>query len=250
MQRIDLAAGGATAFSTLRGADACSGDAYSGFNACHYTGDDATHVAACREELAAELGVSVDRLVIPRQTHSAKVAVVKEMPVSVDVLEGVDALVTRMRDVALCINTADCVPVVMHDPDAGVIAAAHCGWRGIVNELLANTLGAMTELGAESGRIRAAMGTSICAGCFEVGEEVAQRFREAFGGEDGIVIEKSGVRPHVDLGRAIRAKLLKAGLQPENVSLPSECSRCNPQRFFSARAMGIASGRTLTVLML
>lgn len=237
------------AFSTERGAAATPDDPYSGFSACHYTGDSGEHVAACRAELADLLGISAERLVIPRQTHSDRVAVIDSVPVSGETVEGIDALVTKMRDVALCINTADCVPVLLHDSEAGVAAAAHCGWRGTVNDLLPKTLAAMERLGAHPKNIRAYMGPSICRDCFEVGEDVASVFREVFPQEEGIVIDGAG-KPHVDLGRAIACRLMRGGVRMENISEPSECSRCNPQRFFSARALGIESGRTLSAVMM
>ncbi len=249
MRRIDLCVKNLTAFSTERGPEAAAGDAYSGFNACHYTGDDAGHVAECRSVLAQELGLSEVNFIIPRQTHSDCVRLIDHLPVADELLEGMDALVTDMERVALCINTADCVPVVLHDARAGVVAVAHCGWRGVVNALLPNTLAVMERLGAHPKDIHAAMGPSICADCFEVGEEVAESFREEFPGVAGIVLTGQG-KPHVNLGVAIAEKLRRGGVAVENISLPPFCSRCNPERFFSARALGVASGRTLTVAVM
>lgn len=235
-----------TAFSTFRDADDPSGT-YSGFNACHYTGDSPEHIDKCRIALCRMLGIDRRHLIIPRQTHSCNVAVIDSIPTYETALHGVDALVTRLPDTALCINTADCVPVLLYDPEAGVIAAAHSGWRGTVARIAAKTVDVMTILGAAAERIRAVMGPSICQRCFEVGEEVAARFRDTFPAT--VVDDREGCRPHIDLGAAIRDTLIESGLVAGNISLPTACSRCHPADFFSARCHGIDSGRTLSVIM-
>lgn len=240
---ISLDAGpGITAFSTLRG---CTSDdsPYSGFNACHYTGDDPRHVKACRSALCKELGISECQLIIPRQTHSTNVATIGyEKPM----LENVDALVTRRTDVALCINTADCVPVVMSDANARVIAVAHSGWRGTVGRIAARTVEAMTRLGASPHDIIVAMGPCICPECFEVGDEVVEAFATEFPDAGEIIIPRTP-RSHIDLAAAIRHTLVEAGVPESSIIGPTACSHCNPDKLFSARTHGIASGRTLTV---
>lgn len=233
---------GIEAFSVHRGAT-LPGLPYSGFNTCHYVGDDTLHVTACRETLARALGGAA--CIFPRQTHSDHVLTVTgSSPCQPD---DVDALVTTDTDVALCIHTADCVPVVMADPVAGVIAAVHSGWKGTVARIAARTVEAMMALGASPDNIYAAMGPSICCGCFEVGEEVAERF--AVAGFPLRIIDRSRPRPHIDLRRAVAATLADSGLLPENIALSAECSRCRPDRWCSARAMGIDSARTLTVIV-
>lgn len=230
---------GITAFSTLRETD--SPDLhYAGFNTCDYTGDDARHIAECRAELARKLGIDLHSIYFPRQTHSVNVAVIDGSDVD---LEGVDALVTALPGVALAIHTADCVPIVLADPEAGVIGAAHSGWRGTVGNIAAKTVEAMTRLGAKPGRVVAAMGPCICADCFEVGEEVAEKF-EGMG-----CVLRTFERPHVDLPEAVALGLAAAGVPRRNIAMPPACSRCNPHDYFSARRLGINSGRTLTVIM-
>lgn len=237
---------GITAFSTMRSADDLALP-YSGFNACHYTGDTADHISRCRLRLCRHLGISPAQLIIPRQTHSDRVAVIDSLPVSPEAIEGVDALVTALPDVALAINTADCVPVLLYDADAGVIAAVHSGWRGTDMRIAAKAVAAMTRLGAAPQHIHAVMGPSICPDCFEVGEEVALHFREGY--TQATVIDKPGQRPHINLGEAIRSTLTDCGLRPESITLPSACSKCHPEHFFSARHLGINSGRTLSVIL-
>ena len=248
LEKIDLLPDcpGVAAVSIARGAHNPD-EPYSGFNSCHYVGDDPAHVGTCRRELAAVLGITPDRLVIPRQTHSARVEIVTDA--SAD-LEGVDALVTDRPGIALCINTADCVPVVLADPDAGVIGAAHSGWRGTVASIAAITVEAMMSLGAHPERIRAAMGPCICGRCYNVGEDVAHQFIEKYGKESDQMVRPNG-QYHIDLPQAVRLTLLHAGLKPEHISLPAECSHHTPAgRWPSARRLGIASPRTLTAILL
>lgn len=248
MLTIDLPLPGtAVAFSTKRGPEANSSNPYSGFNACHYTGDSPEHVAASRAELSRFLGLPQEHIIIPRQNHSDRVAIIDRLPVNPEAIENVDALVTALPGIALCINTADCVPVLLSDPEASVTAAAHCGWRGIVNHLLPNVIEAMVHLGADPLHIHAAMGPSICTKCFEVGPEVADRFRHTFPQASGIVID-GGPKPHINLGAAVAERLRMLGLPLSNISRPRDCSRCNPSTYFSARALGISSGRTLTLI--
>lgn len=254
MQRIDHSAFPAPirAFSTLRGPLASEGDPYSGFSVCHYVGDSAQHIAACREELAEFLRLTQEAIVVPRQSHTDRLAIIDGSYFSQPaddrkaLIEDVDALVTALPGVALAINTADCVAVLLADAEAGVTAAAHCGWRGCVNGLLPGVIASMKRLGADPRRITAVMGPSICADCFEVGEEVAAKF-EKFPG--AVVRSASQAKPHVDLPAAIEASLRGLGLDRNNLHRPQLCSRCNPGRLFSARALGIASGRTLSVII-
>lgn len=244
---IDLNLPGCVAFSTLRG-ECDPADPYSSLNACFYVGDDPRHVARSQELVAAKAGVAFHRLIIPRQTHSANVVVVAGD--CVPDLEGVDGMVTRSADIALCINTADCVPVVMSDPAAGVIAAVHSGWRGTVDGISLRAVGLMQSLGSRPENIHVAMGPCICAGCFEVGDEVAARFREVIPSSEigRVVISEPGRKPHVDLPAAIAVMLRHKGV--EHIELPPLCSMCNPDLLFSARRLGISSGRTLTVVRL
>lgn len=239
---------GALAFSTRR---CCSdpSDPYDGLNACHYVGDTPDRVAQARRVVAAAVGLPPEALVIPRQTHSLNIAVISGEGRDDYSLEDVDGLVTDRRDIALCINTADCVPVLLCDPVAGVCAAVHSGWRGTVGRIVARAVCAMGSLGAVPARVHAAMGPSICASCFEVGNEVADRFLDEFPFVPGIVIA-TGSRPRVDLAEAVRATLIDAGLPAGSIAMPPACSRCNPGLYFSARRLGIDSGRTLSVVRL
>lgn len=240
-----------TALSTLRGGDTLGRGAYGGFNACHYTGDDDSHVALCRAMMCDALGVERGRLVIPRQTHSAEVAVIDAGNLNDD-FNGVDALVTRERALALAVNTADCLPLLMADAVNGVVAAVHSGWRGTVSGIAVRAVERMLALGADVAEIRVAVGPSICGGCFEVGDEVVARFRDRWN-SPGVILDSyraSTGKSHVDLWQACRESLVSVGVRQCNVAPPPGCSCCSPSDYFSARCLGVASGRTLSVIML
>ena len=243
------------AFSTTRG-EVDRRNAYSGVNLCDYVGDDALRVLDARLTLAMKLGVDLDDIVMPRQTHSCQVAVVDEAFRAMDIdkqeaaLEGVDALVTSLKGVVIGVNTADCVPIVLTDPQAGIIAVAHAGWRGTVGRIAKNVVDEMVCNGAMAHRIQATMGPSICQDCFEVGDEVVEAFSKAHFELDFIVKRNAETgKAHIDLRAANRAVLIEAGLQPENIILSQHCSRCEHDRFFSARRLGINSGRTFTGIL-
>lgn len=224
------------AFVVTRGV-ATDGDTYSSVNMCHYVGDVPGHVRDSRAEVCRRLGIPVANLVVPRQIHSADVAVLIGGPSSpVDV----DAVVTGLSDVAIGVSTADCVPVVIADSNSGMIAAAHAGWRGALAGIINNTVAAMVERGAVASDMKALIGPCICRDCFEVGDEVAALFPDKF------VDKASGARPHVDLSGYVRDLLIEGGIPASSIQGPVGCTRCNPQIYFSARRLGVASGRIFT----
>jgi len=237
---------GVTAMSTCRGC-VVEEDSYSGFNACHYTGDAQEHVMQCREQLCAMLGIGRDNLIIPRQTHSLNVAVIDSIPFDAQRLENIDALVTTLSGVAIAINTADCVPLLFADEVNKVIGVAHSGWKGTVGRIASKTVNTMLQCGASLLHIKVAMGPCICGDCFEVGHEVVEQFEKNGFHSPQVILNQYQPRPHIDLPQACRQALLEIGIRDENITLPTDCSRCNPQKFFSARRLGINSGRTLTI---
>lgn len=204
---------------------------FAGFNVCGYAGADPALVATCLARLRVLSGT--DEIFLPRQTHSVRVA----RPG--DDLEGVDALVTDRPGQLLCISTADCLPLLLFDPEARVAGAAHCGWRGTVGGIAAMTMAAMVRLGASPERTLAAVGPFICPECFEVGPEVAAQF------PPDAVIKTPGMRPHVDLLAAVKAQLPGVTFMEQ-----AGCSMSSP-RFYSVRRQGRELPfRTLTAIKL
>ncbi len=216
---------------------------YDGFSVCDYTGDESSHVDECRRRLAEFCSVDVDEIIQCRQTHSADVCVLEQTELPAEQRYGYDAIVTRLKNVVIGVNTADCVPIVLFDEAAGVIAAVHAGWRGAVAGIAVNTLKKMVEIGAKVENVKGYFGPSIGECCFEVGEEVACRFPDEF------VVRRDGEKSHVNLSGFVKHQLEKEGVKAETLILNENCTRCNQSRYFSARALGIESGRIFTFIM-
>lgn len=139
---------------------------YDELNLGGHVGDDPSHVASNRTRLADEFGVPADRLAFMSQVHGSTVAVV-EGPLNGEVPEA-DALVTAQPGLTLAVLVADCAPVVLTDPTAGVVAVAHAGRRGMAGGIVAATLVAMRGLGAQPETTAALVGPAICGRCYEV----------------------------------------------------------------------------------
>ena len=166
------------AFFTRRGG--VSEDHFSSLNCGFGSGDRREHVARNREIAMRSLDLAGYRLVTCHQVHSAE-AVLVEAPWQPGEAPRADGLATRVRGIALGVLAADCAPVLFADPAAGVVGAAHAGWRGAKAGILEATIARMAELGAVPNRIRAAIGPCIGRQSYEVGAE----FIEAFVAEDG-----------------------------------------------------------------
>ena len=243
------------AVQTTRGT-VVAGDNYSQWNLCDYTGDDPQRVLEARLLFCRQMEIEPDHLIMPQQRHTNHLAVIDRdfmnAPVEVkkQLLDGIDALVTTMPGICIGVNTADCVPIVLADPVQGIVAVAHAGWRGTVGRIADATVKAMKLLGAKTEDISATMGVSICADCFEVGDEVVQAFDEAGFDLARIVHRHPDTgKAHINLQEANRLTLVNAGLNPANITLPTACSRCHPDRYFSARRLGLDRGRTFTAIV-
>lgn len=246
---------GVRAFSTRR--DACGdadGGVYSSFNITHYCGDAPEHVTECRKELCAELGIDNERLILPRQTHTDNVFVLDRKYFEVfpelrsRVLEEQDAVVTREKGVCIGVSTADCVPVLMYDAEAEVIAAVHAGWRGMVKRIPQKALAVMVKLGADPHRVKVAIGPSIGPESFEVGEEVVDAFLDE--GFHPCILSRQWAKPHIDLWQACSMQLEESGVSLRNMQFAGVDTFVRHDEFFSARRLGIKSGRIFTGIML
>ena len=240
------------AFSTKRGE---SGGNYAGINITHYCGDSAEHVAQCREQLCAQLGIGDNRLILPRQTHGCSSIVIDEQFMSADketqsnLLQGIDAIITTLPRTCIGVSTADCVPILLHDKSAGVIAAVHAGWRGTVSRIAKECITLMlNRFKCNAANIKAVIGPSIGCDAFEVGDEVYVAFKEAEFKMEKIATRKE--KWHIDLWEANRLILKECGLAEENIEVCGLCTRTHCEEFFSARRLGINSGRIFNGIML
>jgi len=205
--------------------------------------DGDLHIAGDPDHLASRRSrVAPGRWTWLRQVHGARVVVVDEPGGAAG--EEADAAVTARPGAVLAVHTADCVPVLLHDRDAGVVGAAHAGWRGLLHGVLAGTVEAMARLGASA--ITADVGPHIRARCYEFGGDeldvVADRFGEA------VRSETAWGTPALDLHAAVLAAL---GQRPEVVAVSSRpgCTACEPEHFFSHRARADSGRHAATVVL-
>ncbi|WEO97970.1 peptidoglycan editing factor PgeF [Streptomyces sp. FXJ1.172] len=171
-------------------------------------GDDPGAVRANRDIAAKSLGLEPGRVVWMNQVHGADVAVVDE-PWGERPVPEVDAIVTVRRGLALAVLTADCVPVLLADPVAGIAAAAHAGRPGMVKGIVPAAVRAMAELGAEPGRIVARTGPAVCGRCYEVPEAMRA---EVGAVEPAAYAETSWGTPAVDVSAGVLAQLDRLGV--------------------------------------
>ncbi|GAA1039852.1 peptidoglycan editing factor PgeF [Streptomyces murinus] len=171
-------------------------------------GDTPEAVAANRELAAKSLGLDPARVVWMNQVHGAEVAVVDE-PWGTRPVPEVDALVTARRGLALAVLTADCVPVLLADPVAGIAAAAHAGRPGMVKGVVPAAVRAMVELGAAPERIVARTGPAVCGRCYEVPETMRA---EVAAVEPTAHAETSWGTPAVDVSAGVHAQLDRLGV--------------------------------------
>lgn len=234
-------------FFTRRGG--ASSGVFSGLNCGHGSTDQTEVVNINRDRVAAAMGVSPAQMVGVHQVHSADVATVSA-PLTAPVKA--DAIVTATPGLLLTILTADCQPVLFADRQAGVVGAAHAGWRGSLGGILEETLKAMEALGAHRANTTAVIGPCISQRAYEVGEEFMDIFllddpanaRFFAGGPNG--------RPMFDLPAYSLARLRAAGVG--EAEWTRHCTYSDPDRFYSYRRTTHAGeadyGRLISVIRL
>ena len=210
---------GVDAAVTARSGGVSSGP-YATLNLSLSVGDDPAHVLENRRRLAATLGANPGDFVFARQVHGAAVRIVGEADAGSgafaldDAIPDTDALVTRSPGILLAILTADCVPIVLHDPAAGVLACVHAGWRGTAARVCAAALKAMESLGSRPWQVIAGVGPAASPARYQVGPDVHQAVARAFGQAAADFLRPDSLpdRWLLDLWAANRFLLLEAGV--------------------------------------
>lgn len=232
----------------------CGTGTYATFNCSPFTGDDAACVRRNQELLFKAMPEKARELIIPHQTHGVKNRVVDKAFLSLseterrEQLEGIDALMTCEPHCCICISTADCVPVLLFDRQHRAVAAVHSGWRGTVNFIIGHTLERMRSVYGTAGEeVIACIGPSISPESFEVGDEVYETFRLNGFDMSRIAFRNAGTgKYHIDLWEANRLQLLDFGVPSSQIEVAGICTYLQHEAFFSARRLGIASGRILS----
>lgn len=245
---------GVTAFSTTRLGGYSEG-AYAAFNINPYCGDDVGAVRRNREVLCRLLNVSDDRLMMPHQVHRTEIAVIDDSFMELPAVEwqarldGVDALMTDLLGVCIGVSTADCIPVLLYDADHHACCAVHAGWRGTVERIVEKAVRQMSDVyGTRPVSLRAQIGPGISLESFEVGDEVYDAFSRA--GFDMTLISRKYQKWHIDLPTCNRLQLEASGIPASNITQSSVCTYLQHDTFFSARRLGINSGRIYTAILL
>lgn len=208
---------------------------------------DIEHYSSLKESLNPEQGVWM-----PKQIHSDKVVRYEDhLSEDADIPEA-DAVICQTPGQWIGVRTADCVPVLLYDPEQRVIAAVHAGWRGTVQHIVQKTHQRLiSDYGSDPSDIYAMVGPSISPESFEVGPEVADAFRLA--GRSDCILEGKGspwIKPHIDLWQSNVMDLLESGIELDHIDCTPLCTLQNSDILYSARKEGISTGRIVSAIRL
>ena len=245
---------GVKAFSSTRHGGYSKGS-YGEFNINHYCGDSEEAIKQNRALLCQLLQIDDDHLLMPHQVHQTEIVAVDEAFLGLSSaerkarLEGVDALMTDMSGICIGVSTADCIPVLLYDKPHHAACAIHAGWRGTVKRIVEKAVASMTAVyGSRPTDIMAQIGPGIHLESFEVGDEVYEAFvNEGFTME---TISKKMEKWHIDLPECNRVQLLDSGVPQRQIAVSEVCTFQQSDTFFSARRLGINSGRIFTGILL
>ena len=219
--------------------------------------DDPADVLENFTRMADALGVERDRMVVSNQTHTTNVRRVTREDEGKGVIRerdyrDVDGLITDVPGITLVTFYADCVPLYLVDPVHHAIGLSHSGWRGTVRRMGQVTMDAMKEaFGTRPEDVTACIGPSICRDCFEVGEEVAEAFADAFDPKYRDALYRANAKPgkyQLDLWKANEIIFQEAGVPKEQIHTTNICTMCNSDYLFSHRRVGEERGNLAAFL--
>jgi polyphenol oxidase len=242
--------------STRRGG--VSSPPYESLNLGLRVGDDPEKVVENRRLLFRQFGISLERSVWCKQIHADGVVVVgaedagRGSTEEESIVEDADALVTDTPGLSLCVTVADCVPVVVSDPERGVVGLAHAGWGGTVSRIASRTVEVMGErFGCDPAAVLAAIGPSIGPAGYEVGEDVIERARAGYGERASEILEPApDGKAFFDLWTANRIDLEDAGVSGERIEVSAIAVDEHLDEFYSHRHEGGQTGRFVTAVTL
>ncbi|MDF2542002.1 MAG: hypothetical protein K0S47_1720 [Herbinix sp.] len=205
--------------------------------------DDPDMVKENYKRIANSIGVAPESIVISKQVHKTNIRLVDDQDCGKGLwrerdFDEIDGMITNTPGVTLATTYADCVPLYLVDPKNKVIGLTHSGWRGTVKKIGKRTVEAMEkEFHSDPKDIIAVIGPSICMDCFEIGEEVAMEFINAFSliEPNSMLRKKENGKYHCDLWYANQRVFLEAGLTPDHIYISNVCTSCNSELLFSHR---------------
>lgn len=257
------------AFSTTRHGGVSEGN-YASLNINEYCGDSKANTDANRLLLANELGIDANHIIMPHQTHGIESRIIGEefanLPDGVKkmLLEGVDAVMTNIPGMCIGVSTADCIPVLLYDEEHHAAAAIHAGWRGTQARIVHKTVQEMRmAYQTDPTKLKAVIGPGISLDNFEVGDEVYAAFEQAAFDISAIAEERIKRNPnaedpakaferkwHINLPLANIQMLTHNGVDEANIINTGICTFDNADNYFSARRLGIESGRIYTGIII
>ena len=257
------------AFSTTRHGGVSEGN-YASLNINEYCGDSKANTDANRLLLANELGIDANHIIMPHQTHGVESRIIGEefatLPDGVKkmLLEGVDAVMTNIPGMCIGVSTADCIPVLLYDEEHHAAAAIHAGWRGTQARIVHKAVQEMRmAYQTNPTKLKAVIGPGISLDNFEVGDEVYDAFEQAAFDMSTIAEERIKRNPnaddptkaferkwHINLPLANIQMLTHNGVDEANIINTGICTFDNADNYFSARRLGIESGRIYTGIII
>lgn len=257
------------AFSTTRHGGVSEGN-YASLNINEYCGDSKANTDANRLLLANELGIDASHIIMPHQTHGVESRIIGEefatLPDGVKkmLLEGVDAVMTNIPGMCIGVSTADCIPVLLYDEEHHAAAAIHAGWRGTQARIVHKAVQEMRmAYQTDPTKLKAVIGPGISLDNFEVGDEVYADFEQAAFDMSAIAEERIKRNPnaedpakaferkwHINLPLANIQMLTHNGVDEANIINTGICTFDNADNYFSARRLGIESGRIYTGIII
>jgi len=223
-------------------------------NLAHFKGDDRSNVAENRRRFLSAIGASNATIVTARQTHSVERVTISSKDEINEDQPSCDAMITRVEGVLLAVQTADCLPVLIADSATGTMAAIHAGWRGTAGRIVERTIAdLMLSHGVNPRSCIAALGPAACAECYEVGEDVIDRYKKEFSYWRKLFSNHQKVgKAHLDIVAANLQQLMFCGFSDDRVHVASYCTMHQNDLFFSYRREGKTSpsgvGRLLSVV--
>lgn len=243
-----------TAFSSTRHGGVGQGN-YGAFNVNRYCGDTPEAIAENRSSLCKLLGINDDRLIMPHQVHGTGITQIGPTffllseEIRQTALEGIDALMTRLPGVCIGVSTADCIPIIIYDSEHHAASVVHSGWRGTVANIVEAAVASMqAAYHSRPEALKAVIGPGISQKNYEVGDEVYEAFAAA-----GYPMQDIAVRYdkwHIDLWRCCQLQLESVGVPTGQISVAGICTYDCTDDYFSARQLGVDSGRILTGIVL
>jgi polyphenol oxidase len=231
---------------------------FAALNTGFHVGDNEEQVLLNRVQLAKALGCDINNFIVANQTHSSNIFIAsanskgKGSRNSTTAIADTDALISNVPGAYICVQMADCVPVLLYDPIKNVVGAVHAGWKGTIGNISEKTVNLMRDtFNCKTEDVIAGIGPCNGPCCYEVGEDVRLQVIKNFQQPDKVVLDTKKPGKYIfDQRQANKIQLLEAGIKEENIEIADICTQCHSDEFFSSRAMNGKTGRFMAGIMI